>query len=177
MFFGQALLDRVVLPPAFRARIDSARRVIDALDFEIELFTNLAGGRLRGHRGYAAIQTISGVGPILAAVFVAEIGDVHRFGRAAQLASWAGLTPRHHESDTTVHRGPITKQGDRLVRWAAVEAIQRTDKHSRLGQLRDQIGQRRGTNIGKVAAVRQLIELVFYGLRDGHIRCLDRASA
>ena len=38
---------------------------------------------------------------------------------------WAGLTPKHHESDTTVHRGRITKQGSRLVRWAAVEAVQR----------------------------------------------------
>jgi transposase len=36
---------------------------------------------------------------------VAEIGDVTRFGRPEQLCSWAGLTPRHHESDTTVHRG------------------------------------------------------------------------
>ncbi len=59
---GQALLERVVLAPASRARVDSARRVIEALDFEIELFTNLAGGRLRGHPGYTAIQAISGVG-------------------------------------------------------------------------------------------------------------------
>jgi transposase len=73
---GQQLLKRALLPPAFQARVDSACRVIDALDFEIELYTNLAGGRLRGHRGYTAIQTISGVGPILAAVFVAEIGQV-----------------------------------------------------------------------------------------------------
>jgi transposase len=174
---GQELLERVVLPPAFAARVNSARRVIEALDFEIEVFTNLVSSRLRGHAGYTALQAISGVGPILAAVFVAEIGDVHRFGRAAQLASWAGLTPRHHESDTTVHRGPITKQGCRLVRWAAVEAIQRTDKHTRLGRIRDQIGARRGTNIGKVAAARELIELVYYGLRDGHIRSLDRRSA
>jgi transposase len=94
--------------------------VIDALDFETELFTNLAAGRLRGHPGYTAIQTISGVGPMLAAVFVVEIGEVSRFRRPAQLASWAGLPPRHHESDTTVHRGPITKQGRRLLRWAAV---------------------------------------------------------
>ncbi|MGH3439417.1 MAG: hypothetical protein ACRDRN_23525 [Sciscionella sp.] len=74
---GQQLLQRVALSPAFGARVNPAGRRIDALDFEIELFTNLAGGRLRGHRGYAAIQAISGVGPILAAVFVAEIGQVH----------------------------------------------------------------------------------------------------
>jgi transposase len=174
---GQALLERVELAPAFRARVNSARRLIEALDFEVELFTNLVGSGLRGHGGYTAIQTISGVGPILAAVFVAEIGDVHRFPRAAQLARWAGLTPKHHESDTTVHRGRITKQGSRLVRWAAVEAVQRTDTHSRLGRVRDQVGARRGTNIGKVAAARELIELVFYGLRDGEIRCLNRRSA
>ena len=110
-------------------------------------------------------------------MFVAEIGDVHRFRRPAQLASWAGLTPKHHESDTTVHHGRITKQGCRLVRWAAVEAVQRTGKQGHLGQLRDHVGARRGTSIGKVAAARELIELVFYGLRDGHIRCLNRRAA
>nr|WP_255426569.1 IS110 family transposase [Pseudonocardia sp. C8] len=90
-------------------------------------------------------------GPVLAAVFVAEIGDITRFPGPAQLASWAGLTPKHRESDTTVHRGRITKQGSRLVRWAAVEAVQRLPGHTRLGGFRDQVGARRGRNIGVVA--------------------------
>ena len=68
------------------------------------------------------MQQVPGVGPVLAAIFVAEIGDVRRFTSAAHLASWAGLTPKHRESDTVVRRGPITKQGSTLVRWAAVEA-------------------------------------------------------
>jgi transposase len=67
-----------------------------------------------------------------------------RFGGPEQLTSWAGLTPKHHESDTTVHRGRITKQGSRLVRWAAVEAVQRVGAHTRHGQIRDRIGARRG---------------------------------
>jgi hypothetical protein len=104
--------------------------------------------RLRTHPGYTAIRVIPGVGPILAAVFVAEIGDITRFGGPEQLASWAGLTPKHHESDTTAHRGRITKQGSRLVRWAAVEAVQRVGAHTRHGQIRDRIGARRGRNIG-----------------------------
>ncbi|MDQ4032549.1 MAG: IS110 family transposase [Actinomycetota bacterium] len=174
---GQTLLGRAKLTPACRARIDSAQRVINCLDREVELVTTVVSDRLRGHPGYVAIQAISGVGPVLAAVFVAEIGEVTRFRRAAQLASWAGLTPQHHQSDTTIHRGRITKQGSTLVRWAAVEAVQRTGTHSRLGQLRDHIGQRRGRNIGVVAAARELIELVFYGLRDGHIRRLTRTAA
>jgi transposase len=174
---GQQLLKRVDLPPAFAARIGSAMRVLECLDFEVEVFTNLISGRLRGHRGYTAIQAIPGVGAILGAVFVAEIGNVHRFPRPGQLASWAGLTPKHRESDTKVHRGRITKQGSALVRWAAVEAVQRISKHHRLGQIRDQVGARRGRNIGVVAAARELLTLVFYGLRDGHIRCLHHTSA
>jgi hypothetical protein len=38
------------------------------------------------------------------------------------------------------------------------------------------IGTTRGANIGKVAAARKLLTLVYYGLRDGHIRCLARAA-
>jgi transposase len=174
---GQQLLKRVELPPACRARIGSAIRVLESLNFEVEVFTNLVTGRLRGQRGYPAIQAIPGVGAILGAVFVAEIGDVYRFPGPGQLASWAGLTPKHHESDTKVHRGRITKQGSTLVRWAAVEAVQRISNRHRLGQFRDQVGARRGRNIGVVAAARELITLVFYGLRDGHIRCLHPASA
>jgi transposase len=142
---GQKLLTGVELAPAARARVNSALRLIETLDFEVELFAKLAAGRLRAHGGYRAIQQIPGVGPVLGAVFVAEIGDITRFDRAARLASWAGLTPKHHESDTTVHRrvvkrGRITKQGSRLVRWAAVEAVQRVPAHTQLGAVREQVG-------------------------------------
>ena len=98
------MLARVELPIAARARVNSVLGLIAAMDVEVELFAKLVAARLREHPGYRAIQVIPGVGPVLAAVFVAEIGDVTRFPGPAQLASWAGLTPKHHESDTTVHR-------------------------------------------------------------------------
>ena len=100
-----------------------------------------------------------------------------RFPRPANLCSWAGLTPRHRESDTTVHRGAITKQGSKLVRWAAVEAVQRLPVDTTLRADRDRIAGRRGKSIGKVAAARRLHTHVYYGLRDGHIRALDRVAA
>jgi hypothetical protein len=58
------------------------------------------------------------------------------------------------------------------VRWAAVEAVQRVLAHTHLGQVRDRVGQRRGRNIGIVAAARELTELVYYGMRDGRIQRL-----
>jgi transposase len=170
---GRELLGCSVLAVESRARVDSLLRIVEAMDFEVDTFDRLVAGRLRTEPGYRAIQAIPGVGPVLAAVFFAEIGDVCRFAKPQQLASWAGLTPRHHESDNVVHRGRITKQGSRLVRWAAVEAVQRVPAHTRLGRRRDRVGERRGRNIGAVAAARELITLVFYGLRDHHIRCLS----
>ncbi len=105
-------------------------------------------------------------------MFVAEIGDVARFDRPEKLSSWAGLTPRHRESDSTVQRGHITKQGSRLVRWAAVEAVQRQRGGTRLQANYRRIAERRGRKVGVVAAARKLLTMVYFGLRDGEIRCL-----
>ncbi len=173
---GTKLLDELDLPGVFPARVASYRRVIEALEFEIDVFGNLVRGRLRDDPGYRAVQTIPGIGPVLGAVFVAEIGDVSRFARPEQLASWAGLTPKHHESDTRVHRGRITKQGSRLVRWAAVESVQRVSQTTRVGAYRDRVGEHRGRNIGVVAAARKQITHIYYALRDGHVRALDATA-
>ena len=102
---GTGLLDGLELPAPYAARIASLRRVMEAVDFEAEFFAGMVRVRLAADPGYAAVRTIPGIGPVLGAVFVAEIGEVTRFGAAPQLASWAGLTPKHHESDTHLRRG------------------------------------------------------------------------
>lgn len=174
---GQELLDRVWLDPPYRSRVEGLRRVIDLLDWEIDTVRRQIAIRLAGDPGYRALQRIPGIGSTLAAVFVAEIGDIGRFPSPGHLASWAGLTPRHRESDTTVHRGYITKQGSTLVRWAAIEAVQILPESTPiLGTTKARVGQRRGRNIGKVAAARKLLTLVYYALRDGEVRVLRPAA-
>jgi transposase len=175
---GNQLLDELELPDAYAMRLASLRWLIETIDTEIDEFDDAIDEAIDGdlRAGYVAIQAIPGVGPVLAAVFVAEIGDIHRFPGPAQLCSWAGLTPRHRESDAKVQRGQITKQGSRLLRWAAVEAVSRA-RGGPISSFKREVGERRGKNIGRVAAARKLLTLVFYGLRDGHIRCLDPAEA
>ena len=174
---GSRLLDELQLERAYALRIASLRSLISAYDQEITMLGEEISTALAGDVNYLALQAIPGVGPVLAAIFVAEIGDIHRFASAPQLCSWAGLTPRHRESDTTVRRGPITKQGPRLVRWAAVEATQRLPGGSKQATDFHRIADRRGTGIGRVAAARKLLTLVYYGLRDGQVRCLAPATA
>jgi transposase len=169
---GTELLDHLAVPAPYGARVQSLQRLLEDLEDEIDLFARLARGRLVADPGYVAVQQLPGVGPILAAVFVAEIGEVTRFTKPGQLASWAGLTPKHHESDTHVHRGRITKQGSRLVRWAAVESVNRIGPQTVVGAYKAQVADRRGKNVGKVAAARKQIEFVYYALRDHHVRAL-----
>jgi transposase len=160
--------------------VTSLRHLTGELTGEITMLSEVIADLLAGDRGYRVIQQLPGIGPVLAAVIIAEIGDVTRFRHAGQLCSWAGLTPRHRESDTKVARGHVTKQGSPLLRWAVIEAVQRDPRDSVTGASKGAIISRRGKeakNIAKVAAARKLLTLVFYGLRDGQIRCLAQPPA
>jgi transposase len=173
---GQLLLDEVELGKAYRIRVESLRDLIEICNREIAMLEKETAPFFAGDLGYHAVQAIPGVGPVLAAVFVAEIGDIGRFTSARHLCSWAGLTPTHHESDEKVRRGHITKQGSRLVRWAAVEAVSRQRGDTPIRAHHQRVSERRGTQIGRVAAARKLLILVYYGLRDGEIRCLAKVG-
>jgi transposase len=153
------------------------RDLVPVYDREIVMLERKIHQRLQHDKGYEAIQALNGVGRTIAAIFCAEIGDVHRFRSAEALCSWAGLAPRHRESDTKVVRGGITKMGSRLVRWAALEAVARYHGGDWLHEDFCRIAERRGKKKARVAVARKLLTLVYYGLRDGEIRALLRQAA
>ena len=173
---GERFLDDLHVPDAYAIRIDSLRDLVSVFDREVSMLERLIHTKLKDHAGYQAIQALEGVGQVLGAIFVAEIGDVGRFPNPQALSSWAGLTPRHRESDDKVRRGHLTKQGSPLVRWAAIEAVAHMRGGPKLRSDFARIGRRRGTNIARVAVARKLLTLVYYGLRDGEIRSLARAE-
>jgi transposase len=174
---GTAWLDALHLPAPYAFKVKGLLELIDVFDRQVDEYEHIIADWLRDDVGYHAIEAIDGVGPTIGAIFVAEIGDVHRFERAEQLCSWAGLTPHHRESDRKRRMGHITKQGSRLVRWAAVEAVAHVRGTPKIKRDYARIAERRGKPIAKVAAARELLTLVYYGLRDGEIRCLARAGA
>jgi transposase len=166
------LLDGLHLPGTYAIRLAAQRRLMLVLADEIAATDIELARRLKDHPGYRRLLGVAGIGPVLAAVFIAEIGDITRFPNAAALCCWAGITPRHYESDKTVRRGHVSKEGSTLVRWAAVEAVQRHCEPS-VRAVRDGIIARRGKdarNTAKVAAGRVMLESIYYLLRDGECR-------
>jgi transposase len=59
----------------------------------------------------AILTTFPGLSPILAARYLAAIGDPARFQTAAQIWAFAGLDPNQADSGNRRHSGPISQRG------------------------------------------------------------------
>jgi transposase len=70
----------------------------------------------------ARLQTVPGVGPIVALTTVAVFSDAHRFPSAKHAASYAGLVPSTDQSGDRDTHGHITKRGSAALRTMLCEA-------------------------------------------------------
>lgn len=69
------------------------------------------------------ITTIHGIGYILGAIILSEIGDISRFTTPAKLLAFAGLDPSVSQSGKSVSAsGSMVKRGSRYLRWALGQA-------------------------------------------------------
>lgn len=71
---------------------------------------------LEGNEDYQRLQTIPGIGPVIAAILLASVGDAHYFKNGRQMAAWIGLTPLQHASGEKSRMMGISKRGDRILR-------------------------------------------------------------
>ncbi|WFU75236.1 IS110 family transposase [Bradyrhizobium sp. CB2312] len=69
-----------------------------------------------------ALQALKGVGPIVAATVLAEVGDFSRFAHPRQLVAYFGLAPGEHSSGGTARPRGITKAGSSIARAVLCEA-------------------------------------------------------
>ena len=112
------------------------------------------------------LLTQPGVGPITALAFVLTIGDVSRFPRGKQVASYLGLIPRERSSGGHQRLGAISKQGNRFVRMLLVEAahsVVRLDEGFRKPYAHR--CHRKPKGVAKVAAARRLAVRLYWMLR------------
>ena len=99
-------------------RIEEAHARCDRLD--LALAEAVAGWRLAPL--VQALQALRGVGLVVAATLVAEIGDLSRFENPKQLMSWLGLVPSERSSGARRRQGAITKSGNGHARTMLIEA-------------------------------------------------------
>jgi len=143
----------------------------------------------RGSEDARLLLSVPGIGPLVAACLVAQVGDVKRFSSARKLCSYAGLVPRVHASGQSYRSGSITRAGRRTLRWAmGIAAMSATRVDSSLSEFKASLCQRRPKGVAMVACARKLLTVVWrvwttrepYATEDGRyatkLARLDRGS-
>jgi transposase len=163
---GQKLLRELPLRPWAARRRDDLLRLMAMLNQQIEpLDAALKAEALRDKMALL-LQSQPGVGPVTSLAYVLTMGDVSRFPRGKQVASYLGLIPREHSSGGRQKLGAITKQGNRMLRMLLVEAAQvavRCDPGFRKQYLHRCHQKPKG--VAKVAAARKLAVRLYWMLR------------
>jgi transposase len=165
---GRQWLSTAPLPPEERQQVQSALRLLAALETEIEAVERPLAETALGDPRVRHLMSIPGVGLVTALAIVGVIGDVRRFPRPTQLVGYLGLDPRVRQSGERAARtGHISRQGQGHARGLLIEAA-----HSAVrtpGPLRafhDRIRSRRSRQIALVAVARKLAVLAWHLLSD-----------
>ncbi len=104
--------------------------------------------------------------PITSMAFVLTMGEVSRFQRGKQVASYLGLIPREYSSGGKQRLGSISKQGNRFLRMLLVEAAQAAVRYD--PGFRNEYFHRchkKAKGVAKVAAARKLAIRLYWMLR------------
>jgi transposase len=155
---GRKWLAEVQLPPEERETVDSAMRQIEFLGQEIAEVERLIACDALASTEIKRLMSVPGVNVIVAASFLAAIGDIHRFKSPRKLVGYLGLDPLVRQSGVgPATHGHISKRGSVRARHALVEACWTTVRQpGPLHSFYQRIHARRGHSVAIVAAARKL---------------------
>ena len=141
-----------------RETVDSAVRQVEFLDTEITEVEKLIAAEALSWPEVKRLMTVPGVNVIVAATFMAAVGDIRRFADRRKLTGYLGLDPRVRQSGAgPANHGHISKQGSSSARHALVEACWSTVRQpGPIAGFYQRIKARRGHSIAIVASARKL---------------------
>ncbi|MCM8826887.1 MAG: IS110 family transposase [Candidatus Omnitrophica bacterium] len=135
--------------------LDNLNRRIHQTDYLVEI--------LSGQHPYVErLRTIPGIGKFLSVLIAFEIDDIKRFFNEKKFAGYIGIIPSTYASGTRLTHGRITKEGNKYLRWALIEAIwPAINKDNYLRAYYEKIKRTKGANQAKVATARRLATIIY----------------
>jgi len=110
----------------------------------------------------AWLRSLPGVGEFFSVLIRHEVGEMERFPSPKKFASYTGLIPSTYASGKRITHWRLTKEGNKWLRWAFIEAVSpaiRRSPHLRAYYMRIKV--RRGTKDARTATARKLAELAW----------------
>ena len=166
---GQMWLNAQAFEQCFRLTVEKELSVIKHFDHEIEDLERVIAHTVEETKEMRLLTTIPGIGPILAATIMAEIGDVERFKSPKQLQSYAGLVPWVRNSGGKEWHGRLTKQGSVWLRYAAVEIAVRIGSMRAGSDLKDYhhaVQANKNAKTATVATARKVLAVIWSVLKN-----------
>ena len=170
------LLERRGVPSVWRHSVAEHLDQVDELQRRIRPIDQELAPLARSDPRARLLQTIPGVGPLIALTFASEIGEVERFSSPAKLVGYAGLAPRIIQSGERSATGRLSKAGSRTLRWAAVEAANQAWRESNPFHAHyRRLAERLGANPAKVSVARKLLICSWHMLSRDQVFQLPRS--
>ena len=132
---------------------------IEQLDQELQGYTHK-----NWTKEYQLIQSITGIGPVIACYVIAHILPIDRFISNRKLRRYAGVVPTFHESGGKTSKGHIPKTSSRKnLRWALIQAANTAGKtNTKLGRYyRMKKKQKKNAGIAKVAVASSMTDIIY----------------
>jgi transposase len=164
---GRAVLEQLPLPPWTARRRGDLLAMLDRLQEQVGELDRAVRAEAEQRPEVRLLMTHPGVGPVVGLAYVLTIGPITRFPRGKQVASYLGLIPSEHTSGGHQKFGPISKQGNTMMRTLLVEAAQTAARFDE--QLRRQYGRlkaRKHSALAKVMVARKLAVRMYWMLRE-----------
>jgi len=163
---GEKVLRELPLKPWASRRREDLLKIRTMLGEQIDALDAAVIEAAEKNEKAKLLMTQPGVGPITSLAFVLTMGDVNRFPRGKQVASYLGLIPREYSSGGKQRLGSISKQGNRFMRMLLVEAAQ-TAVRNDPGMRNEYLHRchRMAKGVAKVAAARKLAIRLYWMLK------------
>jgi transposase len=102
--------------------VTSSFSVLRCLETESTTVEQAVRAQAGSRPGFALLQTVTGIGPVLALTILLETGDIRRFATVGQFASYCRCVSSQHLSNGKRKGAGNTKNGNKYLSWAFVEA-------------------------------------------------------
>jgi transposase len=158
-YFGQLLEEQSkTMPESMPNLLRLSRTTVESLTrMDRQLIQALRNDDLLASR-VARLQTIPGVGSILALTWALEIGDVSRFKSVKDAVSYCGLCGAEQSSGGKTQRTPISKQRNKHLQSVLVEAAKVGPRWSaELARVYESEKSKGNRNRGTLAVARKLV--------------------
>ena len=153
------------IPATARFCLDALARQYVALAAEIGAIDKQIHAWHRSCEESRRLESIPGVGPIVATALVAEVGDWKAFSSGRNLAAWIGLVPKQHSTGGKERLGGISKQGNRYLRWLLVTGAMAVIRYARRHGTRrlwlTRLMERRPVKVAAVALANKIARMAW----------------